>query len=352
MTTTIPVTNLLRKRREAASAPAGYMPNADDYRDGWVLISSSGGKDSMGAMIKTAKWVNANGLSLDRVVVVHADLGEVEWPGTKALARRQAESFGFRFEVVSRIGSVSEGMFRGKNTTPLYPKGATRGDMIDGIYARNRQLRARGDTKTAPVYSFSNRSCTADFKVGPIEALMTRLVEEWREAKGLNPRGRKGGVCRMLDVQGLRAEESAKRAKKPEFTVRKKNSRVHIDTWYPIHKHLECHVWDAIGESGLEYHWAYDLGHERGASLKARKALGMKRLSCVFCIFAPRAGLKFAGKHNPKLLARMAKMEEDTGFYFTSDLKTSEPVWLKDIKAELDAGEDAVTDTGDWGDMG
>jgi hypothetical protein len=36
----------------------------------------------------------AQGVPLARLVVVHADLGRVEWQGTAELARRQAEAYG------------------------------------------------------------------------------------------------------------------------------------------------------------------------------------------------------------------------------------------------------------------
>ncbi|MCH7902290.1 hypothetical protein IIC68_00900 [archaeon] len=64
-------------------------------------------------------------------------------------------------------------------------------------------------------------------------------------------------------------------------------------------------------------------------------ALGMPRLSCVFCIFAPKAALKIAGRANPELLATLVQVEKDVRSTFKADLS------LAEIKAELDAGDDS-----------
>lgn len=344
----ISVSSLMRKRNEAAPAPESTT--APDYESyDWIVVSSSAGKDSQAMLHKVATAAHEAGVT-DRLVVVHADLGEMEWPGTKTLAREQAERYGARFEVVTRMGTTSTGTFRNPNVSPLYAKGEARGDLLDHATHRAAQLKERGDEKTPAIFSRENRYCTSDHKVGPIEGLFTRLVEEWRTAKGLNPRGRKGGKCRLLDCQGLRAEESSRRAKKPEFKTRKSNNRVHIDSWLPIHTWLEVHVWDEIAKSGTRYHWAYDLGHETGASLKARKSLGMKRLSCVFCIFAPRKTLAFAASFAPRaLLDRFVTFEKETGCSFSHDKDGN--VWLSDIRDDLDAGVEVDTsnDDGVWG---
>lgn len=60
----------------------GDRPNLSDYDV--ILISSSAGKDSRAALDVTVEAARAAGV-LDRVVV-HADLGEEEWPATLELA--------------------------------------------------------------------------------------------------------------------------------------------------------------------------------------------------------------------------------------------------------------------------
>ena len=54
----------------------------------WILVNSSAGKDSQAMLDYMVEQCDAQGVSRDRIVVVHCDLGRVEWAGTAALARR------------------------------------------------------------------------------------------------------------------------------------------------------------------------------------------------------------------------------------------------------------------------
>jgi 3'-phosphoadenosine 5'-phosphosulfate sulfotransferase (PAPS reductase)/FAD synthetase len=67
----------------------------------WIVVASSGGKDSQAMLDLVAERAAAAGVA-HRVVVVHADLGRVEWAGTRELAERQAAHYAVRFEVVRR----------------------------------------------------------------------------------------------------------------------------------------------------------------------------------------------------------------------------------------------------------
>lgn len=58
-----------------------------------IEISSSAGKDSIAQSVIMVGLARACGL-LGRVVIVHADLGRVEWPGTRELAERHALPLG------------------------------------------------------------------------------------------------------------------------------------------------------------------------------------------------------------------------------------------------------------------
>ena len=76
----------------------------------------------------------------------------------------------------------------------------------------------------------------------------------------------------------------------------------HVDEWLPIHAWTARQVRERIHESGVPHHWAYDIG--------------MPRLSCRFCIFAPAAALITAGYYNRELLADYAGVERRTGHTF------------------------------------
>jgi len=280
----------------------------------WIVCSSSAGKDSQVMLHTIVALADANDISRDKIVVVHSDLGRVEWEGTKELCERQAKSYGVRFEIVSRIGQVAAG--RGA----IYAKGETFGDLLDYTERRAQNLKDQG--KPAPSWpSNSNRFCTSEFKRGPISAFFTKLARESKAA------GHKGAAV-ILDLQGLRAEESVARAKKPTCSLRKDSANQLVLTWLPIIDMTERQVWDTIKSNGLEYHRAYDLG--------------MPRLSCAFCIFASKDALMVAGIANPELLNEYVAVEERTGYSFKQDLA------LADIKVAIANGEQPNTAKLSW----
>lgn len=278
--------------------PVGFVPDFNKYD--WIVINSSGGKDSQSMLDYVAGLTKGHE---DKVVVVHADLGRVEWEGTKELAEKQAQHYGFRFEVVKR----------GQ-------------DLLDHIAQRREDLDARGLHNTPAWPSSTTRFCTSDHKRGQVDTLYTRLVQESLAD------GHKGKV-KILNCMGFRKDESPARAKRLPFDPgeavrnnksgqpvlgRGTNGKRAIDQWLPIHDWNVKHVWDRIKRSGVDHHHAYDLG--------------MPRLSCAFCIFAPKAALLLAGKHNPKLLQTYVDLERKVRHTFRVDTS------LADIQKQLKDG--------------
>lgn len=255
----------------------------------WILVNSSAGKDSQAMLDAVVALAHEQGVR-ERLVVVHADLGRVEWAGTRDLAERQAQHYGVRFEFVAR----------------------RQNDLLDHVTARGKWPSSQA------------RYCTSDHKRGPVSVLMTRLAEETR-SRSVRPNKH----TRILNCLGLRAEESPVRAQLEAFRrdTKASNGRRTVDTWLPIHGWSAAQVWERIRESGVEYHPAYDLG--------------MPRLSCVFCIFAPKSALLLAGRHNRELLAEYVRVEKQINHSFRQDVR------LADIQSALEAG-DAPTAVPDW----
>jgi len=270
-----------------------------------IVVSSSGGKDSQVLLHETVAACDAEGIDRSKIVVVHSDLGRVEWEGTKALAQRQAESYGIEFVVVSRIGGIAT------KSGKVYSKGEAFGDLLD--YAERRG--AFPDN--------SNRWCTSEFKRGPIAKLFTALAKD-AKAAGVEPI--------ILDLQGLRAEESVARSKKPVVKMRKDNKNQIVITWLPIIERLETEVWETIKSNGLESHRAYELG--------------MPRLSCAFCIFAGRDALLISGRANPALLDEYVAVEERTGHTFQNGKS------LGEIKQAIADGEQPKAGKVEWAQCG
>jgi 3'-phosphoadenosine 5'-phosphosulfate sulfotransferase (PAPS reductase)/FAD synthetase len=248
-----------------------------------ILLNTSGGKDSQAMIDYVVELAQAAGVT-DRLVAVHADLGRVEWAGTRELAERQVVHYGIRWEVVSR----------------------PQGDLLTQI-----EQRGMFPSSTA-------RYCTSDQKTGQVARLLTALAAEHRAAGNTTP-------VRILNVLGLRAEESPARAKKPAFShdERASNGRRYVDRWLPLHAWTEAQVWARIEASGVEHHPAYDAG--------------MPRLSCVFCVLSSRSALVLAAKLNPTLAATYAEVEVRIGHRFTDKLS------MADIIAEAAATDGPIT---------
>lgn len=233
-----------------------------------IIVSSSGGKDSQAMLDYVVARCRHLGIT-DRLEVVHSDLGRAEWAGTQEVAAAQAAHYGLFLQVVKR----------------------SQGDILDHVRNRGRWP------------SPSNRYCTSDHKRDQI----AKVIRQTREG-------------RVLDCVGLRAEESPARAKRATLTRNKRlttKGRT-VDTWLPILDWTEGQVWDRIRQAGTPHHWAYDIG--------------MPRLSCVLCIFAPKAALVLAGKHNPELLDEYIRIEDETGHTFGNGWS------LKEIRNAIHAG--------------
>lgn len=226
-----------------------------------IVVNSSGGKDSQTALHVVCERAAQVGI-LDRVVVLHMDLGErVEWPGTRDLAEKQACHYGVPFVAVSKPGP----------------------DLLDDVAKRGMWPDA------------ARRWCTSDHKRGPGRVFLTSLVR----GLALNR------PARILQVFGFRAAESPARAKRQTFTFdgsASNKTRRHVWSWLPIHTWSDAQVWADIRASGVPYHEAYDKG--------------MTRLSCSFCVLASKADLIRACQLRPDVADQYAAVEARIGHTF------------------------------------
>ncbi len=250
--------------------------NLTDYD--LIIINTSGGKDSQAMMDMVTKQAQADGI-LDRVHAVHCDLGRMEWPGTTDLVREQAQAYGIPLHIVTR----------------------ELGDLLEHV-----EKRGMWPSSTA-------RYCTSDHKRDQASKVIRSLAKNIKVDRPV----------RVLNCMGIRSQESNARSKKNPFQVDKRlssKSRL-VDVCFPIFEWTEDQVWTTIKASGVRHHRAYDLG--------------MPRLSCAFCIFAPKAALMIAGKDNPELLDEYCRIEAKIGHDFKHKSKIS------DIRDALATGEQA-----------
>ena len=122
---------------------------------------------------------------------------------------------------------------------------------------------------------------------------------------------------------GMRAQESDRRARHLQFIPSVEDVGIGwkriVDEWLPVKWWTIEEVWNAIRDSGVRYHWAYDEG--------------MSRLSCCFCINAAMDDLLIAGKNNPEVLDLYVETEKAIDYGFKSKTQT-----IKAVKDALDAG--------------
>jgi 3'-phosphoadenosine 5'-phosphosulfate sulfotransferase (PAPS reductase)/FAD synthetase len=227
-------------------SPLQITDLAQDARTLFVC-NHSGGKDSQAMYLHLRDLVPAR-----QLVVIHATLGDVEWPGIEEhiVATIRPEH---RFFVVS----ANKTLFEMADHRGMWP-------------------------------SPKNRQCTSDLKRNPIAKQIIAICN----GEGFN---------RVVNCLGLRAEESPGRAKRATFrpVASATNSRREWWEWLPIHELSTKEVFRQIAEAGQQPHWAYDAG--------------MTRLSCCFCIMSSREDLRTAAKLRPELYQRYVAKERALG---------------------------------------
>lgn len=238
-------------------------------------VSHSGGKDSQ-AMYALLTQVVPH----DQLVVVHADLGDVEWAG-------------------------AQDHIRATTAHPLQVvrAGKTLLEMVE------RRFKARPDVPSWP--SSGTRQCTSDLKRGPIY----KFIRGDMAARGATV---------AVNCMGLRAEESAARAKKIPFAINallSKAGRTVYD-WMPIFELSSTEVFDAIRAAGQEPFWIYGAGNDR--------------MSCVFCILGSERDLRNGFRHRRELFFRYLELERRTGWSMFHKRSLADRVGLIPV-VQLDA---------------
>ena len=228
-------------------------------RGALFVVNHSGGKDSQAMYLYLRQFV-----PIEQLVIVHADLGDVEWPGA-----------------VDHIRTTT-------NNEPLHICRSRRGLL--------QMIEERGMFPSP-----SQRQCTSDLKRGPIERTIRRIVSD-RMANFPGVRtATEAGANIIVNCMGMRAAESSGRAKLSSFKLSQRNSKAGREwyDWLPIHSLLTDEVFKFINVAGQLPHWVY--------------SVGMTRFSCCFCIMASKADLTIAARLNPALYRRYVGLERSTG---------------------------------------
>ena len=221
--------------------------------------SHSGGKDSQAMYAYLSILVPK-----DQIVVVHADLGEVEWEGTQEHIEKN----------IKHPLNVVKAQF--KDGTPKTLLG----------YVEHRH-KVRPDAPSWP--SAASRWCTSELKTGPIYKFIRHDMKQKKKFIAVN-------------CTGIRAEESTSRAKKNPLQLNKQLSKAgrEVWDWMPIFEWATKQVFDCIAAAGQEPFWIYGAGNDR--------------MSCVLCVLANTNDIQNGAKHRPDLVGKYLALEEKTGW--------------------------------------
>jgi len=256
--------------------------------DAPVAIGVSGGKDSCAAAIATVEHLRAVGHK-GPVVLVHADLGRVEWDDSLPTCERLATFLGVELLVVRRKA----------------------GDMMDRWLQRwrdnvRRYAQLSCVTIILPWSTPSMRFCTSELKSQPMAAALVRRFPGKR----------------IISACGVRRDESKERSgaltsEENDLLAKKKLRTSGVD-WKPIAAWTADDVFAYCAARGFEMHEGY-----------AR--FGMSRISCAFCIMANGSDLASSASNpaHAALYREMVDLEIASAFAFQGSR------WLGDVAPHL-----------------
>lgn len=251
-----------------------------------VVIGVSGGKDSQAAALATIETLD-KAMHRGPRILVHADLGMVEWRESLPVCEDLARHLGLDLLVVRRAA----------------------GGLMERWEARwaSSVRRYAALSTVAVVLPWSTpgmRFCTSELKTQIItRALHQRFPE-----------------TPIVNITGIRREESAARSKAAIADLDARSSRPGAEfwNWRPILDWTRQEVFDTIHANGLRPHRAYT-------------EFGMSRVSCAFCIMSNGNDLASSARNpaHADLYRRMVSLEIRSTFGFQGNR------WLSDVAPDL-----------------
>ena len=253
-----------------------------------VCIGCSGGKDSCAVAFATLAHLDAIGHQGPRILM-HADLGVVEWKDSAPTCARLADRLGLELVTVRRKA----------------------GDMMErweGRWHNNveRYINLECVKLILPWSTASMRFCTSELKT---DVMCADLVKRFPQST-------------ILSVSGIRREESSKRKRAPVLKAQPKLTSKKWETsgygWNPLLEWKLPQVLGYLEAQRFELHEAY-------------RVFKSSRVSCCFCILASEADLAAAAScpDNADIYRRMVDLEIASSFAFR------ERDWLGDVRPAL-----------------
>ena len=251
-----------------------------------VAIGVSGGKDSVACALAVDCHLKSIGHSGPRLLI-HADLGRVEWTYSLPSCQRLAAHIGWELVVVRRKAGDMLARWQGRWENNL---------------ARYRQLSCV--KIILPWSTPALRFCTSELKVAVITSALRKRFPK----------------SDIVNVAGIRRQESTSRSRMPVSAPMAKLERKGAAgvTWNAIIDWSLDQVLHAISESGLALHEAYT-------------KYGSSRVSCAFCIMGSESDLLASSgcADNQDVYRQMVELEADSTFAFQGNR------WLADVAPVL-----------------
>lgn len=251
-----------------------------------VAVGVSGGKDGAAAAIATLRHLDAVGHAGPRVLV-HSDLGRIEWSESLPECERLAASLGTELLVVRRAA----------------------GDMIarwEGRWRANlaRYVELESVRLILPWSTPQMRFCTSELKTDVIASALKRRFPEHD----------------IVNATGIRRQESTARARMPVAAPMAKLARRGLVgySWNPIIEWQVEDVLQAIHDNGAGLHEAYT-------------RYGTSRVSCIACIMSARGDLhaSMTCESNAPAYRLLVDLEARSTFAFQGSY------WLADVAPHL-----------------
>ncbi|MFM0136442.1 adenine nucleotide alpha hydrolase family protein [Caballeronia grimmiae] len=254
--------------------------------DAAVAIGVSGGKDSVACALAVARHLDAIGHSGPRVLV-HSDLGRVEWKDSGPACERLAAHLGWELLTLQRQA----------------------GDMLARWEKRwsNNVERYRDLSCVRLILPWSTpsmRFCTSELKGSLINSALNKRFP----------------THNIVSVTGVRRQESNARSKMAvaaPLAPLSTKGRTGV-TWNAIIEWTVNEVFTEIAAAGLALHEAYTV-------------YGASRVSCAYCIMSSLDDLRAAAScaDNQDVYREMVRLEAESTFAFQGQR------WLADVAPDL-----------------
>lgn len=251
-----------------------------------VAVGVSGGKDSVACALAVDRHLKSIRHTGPRLLI-HADLGRVEWKDSLPSCQRLAAQIGWELVVVRRKA----------------------GDMLarwQGRWANNlTRYRDLSCVKLILPWSTpSMRFCTSELKTAVIASALKKRFD-----------GRD-----ILNITGVRRQESPSRSRMPVSAPMSLLERKNATglSWNVIIEWRLDEVLESISGSGLALHEAYT-------------KYGSSRVCCAFCIMGSESDLLASAgcADNQDVYRLMVELEADSTFAFQGKR------WLADVAPDL-----------------